>query len=236
MGERLDPPRDLLTGHEIFKVCPDLERTEMMSPTELISANDCDVFHIQPRIPPDQACQIVLLIGSKTDAQPIDFRRIRISSGQVNLNTDIPQNSFRSIVARLVGGFDRVIDIDVVMEKNGVRSPESDGIFALWPPVAEGVKHLSHVRIAVKSGFQEFDRLTSGRRDRLRLPLASFPQSIPTFLPNLRSGQQCRESLPNRNDANQDIRESHDPPGSDKTICSTLKESNLAADQNNAEE
>jgi hypothetical protein len=41
----------------------------MISPTEPINANDGDVFHIQPAIPPDQACQVVVLIGSKTDAQ-----------------------------------------------------------------------------------------------------------------------------------------------------------------------
>jgi hypothetical protein len=223
MGERLDPPRDLSTSYEVFKVFPDLEQAKMISPTEMINANDCDVFHIQPTIPPDQACQIVLSIGSKTDAHPIDFRRIRLSSGQVNLNTDIPQNSFQSIVAKLVGGFDRVNDIDVVMVKNGVRISESDGIFALGPPVAKGVKHLSHVRFTVKSGFQEFDRLTSDRRERDQLPLAHVPQSIPTILPDLRSIQQFPESLRKHSDAEQTIRESDEPPGADKTICSPMK-------------
>jgi hypothetical protein len=195
-GECLDVPQDLSTGHEIVKVCPDLERMEMISPTELINATDGDVFHIQPEIPPAQACHVAVIIGSQRDAPPIDFRRIRISSGQLNLSTDIPQNSFRSMVAKLVGGWDRVNYIDVVMEENGVQTRESDGIFVLGLPVADGVKHLSHVRIAVKSGFPQFDRLASDlpdHKDQTQLP--SFPRLIPIMFSDSPSDPKCRKRI-----------------------------------------
>jgi hypothetical protein len=128
----------------------------------------------------------------KTDEPLIDFRRIRISSGQLNLSADTPQNSFRSIIAKLVRGSDRIDDIDVVMEKDGVKTPESDGIFVLGSQIADGVKHFSHVRIAVKSGFSSFARLASDRRDHKdQAPLASDALSITTIFSDASSDQQC---------------------------------------------
>jgi hypothetical protein len=94
---------------------------------------------------------------------PIDCRRIRMPSGQLNLTSDIPQNSFRSIAAKLVGGADRLSSICVLLEKSGVRSRESDGIFVLSPPAIDDAKRICHVRIVVPSGFKEFDRLAADR-------------------------------------------------------------------------
>jgi hypothetical protein len=151
--ELFDPITDPSASYEIIKVFLDLERIEMIQRTDPITANDGDVFHIQPAIPPAQACPVFLMIGMSGYEPQIDFRRIPISSGQLNLSTATPPNSFRSILAKLVGGIDRVNRIDVVMEKNGVQILESDGIFLLDPPVAEGAKRLLHVRIALQSGF-----------------------------------------------------------------------------------
>jgi hypothetical protein len=189
--EHLDAPRDLLTRHEIVKVFSDLVQMKIISPTELINANDGDIFQIQPYIPPAQACPVALIIGSKSDEPVIDFRRICISSGQLNLSTDIPQNSLRSIIAKLVGGSDRIDDIDVVMEKDGVQTPESEGIFALGTQIADGAKHFSHVRITVNPDFPEFNHLASDRiRHKDQTPLPSFPQPIPTTFSDSPSDKQ----------------------------------------------
>jgi hypothetical protein len=190
-SEHFDIARDLLTGHEIHKVFPDLKQMKMMALNERICPNDGDILQIQPAIPPAQACPVALIIGSKTDTRPIDFRRIRISCGQLNLSKGIPQNSFRSMIAKLVGGSDLIDDIDVVMEKNGVQISASDGIFVLEPPIAEGVKHFSYVRLVVKSGFSEFDRLASDRRDHKdQTPLASDVLSISTIASDSPPDQQ----------------------------------------------
>jgi hypothetical protein len=153
VSELFEITMDQSTSDEIIKVFLDLERIEMIQLTDSINANDGDVFHIPPAIPPSQTCPVFLMIGYRGYAHATDSRRIRISSGQLNLSTDTPQNSIRSIIVKLGRGFDRLNRIDVVMEKNGVQIPESDGILALEPPVVEGVKSLSHVRIPVRSGF-----------------------------------------------------------------------------------
>jgi hypothetical protein len=179
-GELLDVPQDLSTGHEIVKVFPDRVRMEIISPTEPINANDGDIFQIQPEIPTGQACSIAVTIGPKTGGFPIDLRRIRISSGQLNLSLDTPQNSFRSIMAKLVGGYSRINHVDVIMEKGGVQTPESDGIFDLSAPADECARNLSHIRIAIKSGLPEYDHLSTDRRDKIPSPLISYPEPIPT--------------------------------------------------------
>jgi hypothetical protein len=154
VGERLDGARDLVTGYEIAKVFPDLVQMEMISPTELINARDGDVFHIQPAIPPDQACPVVVVTESKADAHPIDFRRIRISSGQLNLSPEFTQNSFRSIVAKFVGGIDPIFDVSAAFEKSGVRSRASDGVFVLSTAIC-------YVCIVVRYDCTVFDHLSA---------------------------------------------------------------------------
>jgi hypothetical protein len=80
------------------------------------------------------------------------------------LSSDIPQNSFRSIAAKLVGGADRLNKMTAVLVHNGVKSPQSDGVFVL-SPVSEDAKHLCYVRIDVKPGFPMFDRMAADRGD-----------------------------------------------------------------------
>jgi hypothetical protein len=52
------------------------------------------------------------------------------------LSPDIPQNSFRSIAAKLVGGSGCLSDIWVELEKNGVRGREYDGVLVLFVALA----------------------------------------------------------------------------------------------------
>jgi hypothetical protein len=103
VGPRLHQPRDLSHGFEICQVYSD-GKTRMFSPIESIAVNEGDTFHIQPAIRLDHACLVVLRMGDLV----IDHRRFHLSSGQLNLSSDIPQNSFRSIAVKLVGGGDRL--------------------------------------------------------------------------------------------------------------------------------
>jgi TPR repeat protein len=98
-------------------------------------------------------------MNSNGKERPIGFRRIRLSSGPLNLSNDIPQNSFRSIAGKFVGGADRLFDITAVMAQSG--KAVQDGVFILVAPSVDGeaVKTLSHACIAVKSGFDVFDCL-----------------------------------------------------------------------------
>jgi hypothetical protein len=70
---------------------------EIISLTDRLDPTD----DIQPAVPLRQACPFALMIG---DGLRIDFRRICIAAGQINLDRAIPPNSFRSIAAMLVGG------------------------------------------------------------------------------------------------------------------------------------
>jgi hypothetical protein len=67
----------------------------------------------------------------------------------LNLSTDIPQNSFRSIAATLVGDSDHLLDVSAVFQQDGKDFQESDGVFVLSPLVSENAKHFSYVRIVV---------------------------------------------------------------------------------------
>jgi hypothetical protein len=72
------------SNFELVKVSDDLERTDVISPIEAISAIDGGVFHIQPKIDPTEACHVVLTIESNEVDRPIDCRRIRIPSGRLD--------------------------------------------------------------------------------------------------------------------------------------------------------
>jgi TPR repeat protein len=150
----LDPS----TSYEIIKIFPNLDGMKIISSTDKIDADDDDVFHIQPAIPARQSCPVVLFVGSNGVERAIDFRLICLSCGQLNLSDDVPQNSFRSIAATLVGGRDRILDISAVIEQSGVRSRESDGIFVLSPAIC-------HVCIVVRYGCPVFDCLAAKRGD-----------------------------------------------------------------------
>jgi hypothetical protein len=104
-----------------------------------------------------------LVLHSDTGDRPIDFRRIRVSSGQVNLDKDESQSSFRSIAGRLIGGSNRVCNVAAVIEKGGMRISESSGEFPL--PTEEELKDLCYVSIVVEFGFPEFDRLAAAQGD-----------------------------------------------------------------------
>jgi TPR repeat protein len=56
-------------------------------------------------------------------------------------------------------------DTWVELEKDGVRSRESDGVFVLSPPGTNGRKNICYIGIVVKYGFAEFDRLAAYRGD-----------------------------------------------------------------------
>jgi hypothetical protein len=146
----LDPS----TSYEIIKILPSLERMKIISVTDKIDADDDDVFHIQPAIPAGQSCPVVLMIGSHGVEQAIDFRLICLSCGQLNLSCDLPQNSFRSIAATLVGGIDRICDVSAVIEKAGIQSRESHGVFVLSPTIR-------YVRIVMTYGCPLFDCLAA---------------------------------------------------------------------------
>jgi hypothetical protein len=152
VGAHLVLPRDLSKGYEVVRIFPDLEQIEVVKPSELMNANNDDVFHIQPMIPADHVCPVVLM---DSDEHRIDIRRICISSGQLNLSGYIPQNSFREIAERLVSSIDDLIDVGAVIETKGVRSRESGLICTLstcygdYPLV--GVRSLCYVYIQVHS-------------------------------------------------------------------------------------
>jgi hypothetical protein len=142
VGRVLDRTLYISTGYEIIRVSADLEHMELLSPTDQINANDGDVFHIQPAIHPGQVCSVFLTMNSDGEDRRIDFRRICLSSGQLNLSDSIPQNSFRSIAEKLAGSAGRLLDISAVMKPNG--ETVRDGVFVLVPPpVAGNVKSLA---------------------------------------------------------------------------------------------
>jgi hypothetical protein len=81
----------------------------------------------------------------------------------LNLSTDIPQNSFRSIAAALVDGSDHLLDVSAVFQQGGKEFQESDGVFVLSPPVSENVKHFSYVLIVVNRRCKAFVRLAAAK-------------------------------------------------------------------------
>jgi hypothetical protein len=97
----------------------------------------------------------------------------------------------------LVGGIDRVNRIGVVLKKRDVQILELDGVFALESPLDEGVKHLSHVRIAVRSGFPEFDRLADDRRVRVRPSTEQVSEESTEFAVQMQEKNRVLSGIPN---------------------------------------
>jgi hypothetical protein len=97
------------------------------------------------------------MIGSNENERVIDYRRIPLSCGQLNLSTEIPQNAFRLLAATRA---EYLSEIRVFVEMD-VQIQGSPGGFDLSPPVREGVKAFSHVCIVVNSSFRVLDRLSA---------------------------------------------------------------------------
>jgi hypothetical protein len=85
---------------------------------------------------------------------------IRFSSGQLNLDPNIPQNSFQRIAEKLIGDSCNIIETGVVTDNCGSRARELTGAFCL----ADNV--LGHARECVKCISYAYIALSSEKADR----------------------------------------------------------------------
>jgi hypothetical protein len=108
------------------------------------------VFHVQPAVPSSLAAPIAVL---NSQGKPISIRRICVPSGQMNCSLSVPQNSFWSKAKKLVGE-NHVEDVGAVIEKNGIRTRESHGVYSLAALQKENQPwHVEHFYIAVRDDF-----------------------------------------------------------------------------------
>jgi hypothetical protein len=85
-------------------------------------------------------------MNSDGNELPIDYRRIRLPSGQFNLSKDFPQNSFPPIAAHLAGGSDRLSHIDAVRSSQTI--PEFSGVVTLIEDAQFTCLHWSETRFS----------------------------------------------------------------------------------------